>query len=107
VKKFKYLGMMVTKEQIKFRKCMLPCSSCSFLPLLLSKNIKIEINMTIILPVVLFGCETWSLTLREKHRSRVFECKVLGMWGEYLELRGKKWQEAKENGSLSIFISKI
>jgi hypothetical protein len=35
---------------------------------LLSKNTKIKINRTIILPVVLYGCETWSLTLREEHR---------------------------------------
>jgi hypothetical protein len=40
---------------------------------LLSKNIKIKIYMTIILLVVLYGCETWSLTLREKHRLRVFK----------------------------------
>ena len=40
---------------------------------LLSKNIKIEIYKTIILPVVLYGCEIWSLTLREEHRLRVFE----------------------------------
>jgi hypothetical protein len=33
---------------------------------------------TIILPVVLYGCETWSLTLREEHRPRVFENRVLG-----------------------------
>ncbi|PNF22964.1 hypothetical protein B7P43_G11390, partial [Cryptotermes secundus] len=39
---------------------------------LLSKNIKIRIYRTIILSVVLYGCETWSLTLREKHRLRVF-----------------------------------
>jgi hypothetical protein len=32
---------------------------------------------TIILPVVLYGCETWSLTLREEHRFRVFENRVL------------------------------
>jgi hypothetical protein len=38
---------------------------------LLSKNIKIRINKIIILPVVLYGCETWSLTLREEHRLRV------------------------------------
>jgi hypothetical protein len=44
---------------------------------LLSKNIKIRIYKTIILPVVLFGCETWSLTLREEHRLRVFENRVL------------------------------
>ena len=37
------------------------------------KNIKIKIYRTIILPVVLDGCETWSLTLREEHRLRVFE----------------------------------
>ena len=40
---------------------------------LLSTNIKIEIYRTIILPVVLYGCETWSLTLREKHGLRVFD----------------------------------
>jgi hypothetical protein len=44
---------------------------------LLSKNTKIKIYRTIILPVVLYGCETWSLTLREKHRLRVFENMVL------------------------------
>jgi hypothetical protein len=37
---------------------------------------------TIILPVVLYGCETWSLTLREEHRLRVFENRVLrGIFG--------------------------
>jgi hypothetical protein len=35
--------------------------------------------MTIILPVILYGCETWSLTLMEEHRLRVFENKVLRM----------------------------
>ena len=43
----------------------------------LSKNIKIKIQRTIILPVVLYGCETWSLILREKHRLRVFKIRVL------------------------------
>jgi hypothetical protein len=38
---------------------------------------KIKIYKTIILPVVLYGCETWSLTLREEHRLRVFENWVL------------------------------
>jgi hypothetical protein len=36
-----------------------------------------DIYRTIILPVVLYGCETWSLTLREERRLRVFENKVL------------------------------
>ena len=44
---------------------------------LLSKNLKIKIYRTIILPVVLYGCETWSLTLREERRLRVFENMVL------------------------------
>jgi len=44
---------------------------------LVSKNIKIKIYITIILHVVLYGCETWSLTCREKRRPRVFENMVL------------------------------
>ena len=44
---------------------------------LLSKNVKIKINGTIILSVVLYGCEAWSLTLREKRKLRVFENMVL------------------------------
>ena len=44
---------------------------------LLSNKLKVRTYKTIILPVVLYGCETWSLTLREKHRLRVFENKVL------------------------------
>jgi hypothetical protein len=39
--------------------------------------VKIKIYKTIIIPVVLYGCETWSLTLREEHRLRVFENRVL------------------------------
>jgi len=45
---------------------------------LLSKNLEIKIYRTIILPVVLYGCETWSLTLREERKLRVFENMVLG-----------------------------
>jgi hypothetical protein len=44
---------------------------------MLSKNLKIRIYKTIILPVFLYGCETWSLTFREEHRLRVFENRVL------------------------------
>jgi hypothetical protein len=44
---------------------------------LLSKNVKIGIYKTMGLRVVLFGCETWSLTLREEHRLRVFENRML------------------------------
>ena len=52
--------------------------SCS----LLSKNLKIKIYRTIILSVVLYGCEIWSLILREERRLRVFENRVLrGIFG--------------------------
>jgi hypothetical protein len=47
-------------------------SSC-----LLSKNVKVRIYKTIILLVILYGCETWSLAVREKHKLRVFENRVL------------------------------
>ena len=44
---------------------------------MLSKNLKIKIYRTIILPVVLYGCETWSLTLREERRLRLSENRML------------------------------
>jgi hypothetical protein len=55
---------------------------------LFSKNLKIKLYKIIILPVALYGCETWCLTLREKHNLRVFE---------YLALRGREWWEAGED----------
>jgi hypothetical protein len=44
---------------------------------LLSRNVKVKIYKTIILPFVLYGCETWTLTLREDHGLRVFDYRVL------------------------------
>jgi hypothetical protein len=44
---------------------------------LLSKNVQVKIYKAIILPVVLYRCETWSLTLREEHRLRVFQNRVV------------------------------
>ena len=54
---------------------------------LLPTNINIKIYRAIILPVVLYGCETWSLTLREERRLRVFENRVLR------RIFGPKWDE--------------
>jgi hypothetical protein len=48
---------------------------------LLSKNVKVRIYKTIILPVVLYGCETWSLRVREEHRLRVSEDRMLLLRG--------------------------
>ncbi|KAJ4439207.1 hypothetical protein ANN_07326 [Periplaneta americana] len=86
VEKFKYLGATVTNindtwEEIKHRINMGNACYYSVEKLLssslLSKNLKVRIYKTVILPVVLYGCETWTLTLREEHRLRVFENKVL------------------------------
>jgi len=70
---------------------------------LLSKNLKIKVYRTIILPVVLYGCETWSLTLREERRLRVFENRVLR---RVFGLKRDKVTGNGENGtmrSLGIF----
>jgi len=86
VEGFKYLGTTKTnqnyiQEKIKSRlKSGIACSYSwqnllSFS--LLNKNLKIKIYRTIILPVVLYGCETSMLTLREECRLRVFENRVL------------------------------
>ncbi|KAJ4435519.1 hypothetical protein ANN_18135 [Periplaneta americana] len=86
VEKFKYLGATVTninytQEEIKHRINMGNACYYSVEKLLssslLSKNLKVRIYKTVILPVVLYGCETWTLTLREEQRLRVFENKVL------------------------------
>jgi hypothetical protein len=58
-------------KQTKFGECLLPFGPET--SRLLSRYVKVKIYKTIILPVVLYGCETWSLTLREEHRLRVFE----------------------------------
>jgi len=86
VEEFKYLGTTLTnqnsiQDEIKSRPKLGNACYYSMQNLLtsklLSKNLKIKIHRTIILPVVLYGCETWSLTLREEHRLRVFENRVL------------------------------
>ncbi|KAJ4434981.1 hypothetical protein ANN_23553 [Periplaneta americana] len=85
VEKFKYLGATVTnindtREEIKHRINMENAYYYSVEKLLssslLSKNLKVRIYKTVILPVVLYDCETWTLTLREEHRLRVFQNKV-------------------------------
>jgi len=54
---------------------------------LLSKNLKTKLFRTTVLPVVLYGCETWLLTLREKRRLRVFENRV------FMRIFGPKREE--------------
>jgi hypothetical protein len=108
VEQFKYLGATLTNqnsihEEIKSRLKL--GNACYHLvqdllsSSLLSKNIKNKIYRTLILPVVFYRCETWSLILREEHRLRVFENSVLRrifkpkrdeIIGEWRRLRNKE-----------------
>jgi hypothetical protein len=86
VEQFKYLVPTLTdqnsvQEEIK---CILKSGNACYHSVqdllsssLLSKYTKINIYRTIILPVVLCGCETWSVRLREEHRLKAFETRVL------------------------------
>jgi hypothetical protein len=80
---------------------------------LLSKNIKIRTYKAIILPVVLYGCKTWSLTLREEHRLRVFENRVLrrifgpkrdAMTGDWRKLHNEELHNLYSSPNLIIMI---
>ena len=65
---------------------------------LLSKNLKIKTYITIILPVILYGCETWLLTLKEKRRLRVFESRLLRIFGpKRVEVTGEWIKLHNEN----------
>jgi hypothetical protein len=79
---FKHLGMTAANKNFihKDVKSILNSrllSAIQFTSHLVTNNVKTKIYITIILPVVLYGCDTWSLTLPEEHRWRVFENRVL------------------------------
>ena len=99
---FKYLGKILAnqnsiQEEIKSR--LKSGNACCYLVQnilccgLLSKNIKIKIYRNVILPVVLYGCETWSLILREESRLRLFENRVLWRMFWAYEGRGNREME--------------
>jgi hypothetical protein len=102
VAKFKYLGTKLTdqnslQKEIKSRLNLEDACYHSVQSLLssclLSRNVKVKIYKTTTLPVVLYGCETWSLTLREEHRLSVFENRVLRtIFGRKTEVTGE-WRK--------------
>jgi len=72
---------------------------------LLHKNLKITIYRTVIFPGVLYGCETWSLTLREEHRLRVFENRVLRrIFGPRRDVVKWEWRKL-HNEELNVLYS--
>ena len=100
---FGYLGATFTnqnsiQEEIKSR---LNLQNACYHPVqkllsssLLSKNLKLKIHRTVILPLVLYGCETWSLILREELRLRVFENRALrGTFGPKRDEATGEWRK--------------
>ena len=108
MEEFRYLGITLTnqnsiKEEIKSR--LKSGNACYYSvqnllsSRLLSTNLKIKIYRTITLPVVLYGCEIWSLTLREERRLAVFENRVLRVFerdevtGEWRKLHNEELRD--------------
>jgi hypothetical protein len=102
VAKFKYLGTTLTAQncmQKEIKSRLNSGNACYHLvqsllsSCLLSRNIKVKIYKTIILPVVLYRCETWSLTLREEHRLWMFENRVLRkIFGPKRDKVAREWR---------------
>jgi hypothetical protein len=115
VKHFKYLGTTLTDqnsihEEVKSR--LKSGNACYHLvqnllsSSLLSKNVKIKIYRTIIMLVVLYGCESWSLTLREGSRLMVFENKVLRrIFGPKRDEVTGEWRRLRNNELYALYSS--
>jgi hypothetical protein len=110
---FKYLGTTLTDQndihdEIKSR--LNSGNACYYSvqnllsSRLISKNLKNKIYRTVILQVVMYGCETWSLTLKEEHRLRVFENRVLRIFGPKREEDGS-WRKLHNDELHSLYSS--
>jgi len=115
VEDFRYLGTTLTyqnsiQDEIKSRLKSWNACYHSVQNLLssslLSKNLKIKIYRTTILPVVLYGCEIWSLTLREESRLNVFENRVLRrIFGPKRDEVKGEWRKLPNEELLELYSS--
>jgi hypothetical protein len=123
VSQFKCLGTTVTNQNLfqeEIKRRLNSGNACyhsvqNLLPSrLLSKNVQVRIYKTIILPVVLYGCETWSLALREEHKLRVFQNRVLrrifgpkrdGVMGGWRKLHNKELHNLYSSTSIIRIIN--
>jgi hypothetical protein len=90
VAQFNHLGTTVTNQHLiqeEIKRGLSPGNACyhSVQNLLSSRllctNMQIKMYKIIILPVVLYGCEAWSLTVKQEHRLRVFQKRALRIFG--------------------------
>jgi hypothetical protein len=100
VEEFKYLGTHQNSIQEEIKSRLRSGNACYhsvqnlLSSSLLSKTLKIKIHRTIILPIVLYVCETWSLILREERRLRVFDNRVLGrIFGPKRDKVTREWRK--------------
>jgi hypothetical protein len=82
---------VVASATVEVGQCLRSFGAESFVFQFASQKYKDKAHRTIVLPVVFYGCETWSVTLREERRLMVFENRVLrrGVTGEWRELHNK------------------
>jgi hypothetical protein len=98
-------GLGIFLSWCRAGECLLLFVPKSFVFLTHIKNLKIKIYKTVILPVVLYGCEAWFLTLGEEHRLRVFKNRVLRkIFGPKREEDGK-WRILHNNELHSLYFS--
>jgi hypothetical protein len=70
-----------------------------------SRNVKVQIYKAVILPVVLYECETWSLTVREEHKLRVFENRVMRIFGPKGDGVTGQWIKLHSGGLHNLYSS--
>jgi hypothetical protein len=116
VAKFRYLGTTITNQNLiqeEIKRRLNSGNACYhsvrnlLSSRLLSKRIQIRIYKNTIFPVVLYGCETWSLTLREEYRLRVFENRVLrAIFGPKRDEMTEDWRKLRNEELHNLYSSR-